>query len=90
MTMAGDEPAVKPVPCRAKARPTKDTVGWALAQLLHGLPQAMLCKSLFLGARASRPPSAVLSPDDFIEPLDDLHDFLRCGMGKALPNAFNR
>ena len=26
-----------PVPCRAEARPTEDTVGWALAQLLHGL-----------------------------------------------------
>jgi hypothetical protein len=25
------------VPCRAEARPTEDTVGWALAQLLHGL-----------------------------------------------------
>ena len=34
--------------------------------------------------------SAVLGPDDFIEPLDDLQDFLRCGMSKALPNAFDR
>ena len=49
----------------------------------------MLCKSLFLGARASRPPSAVLSSDDFVEPLDDLQDFLRCDMGKALPNTFH-
>jgi hypothetical protein len=34
--------------------------------------------------------SVVLGPEDFVESLDDLQDFLRCGMGKALPNAFNR
>src|SRR5262245_44097286 len=33
--------------------------------------------------------SAVIGPDDFVEPLDDLQDFLRCSMGKALPKAFN-
>jgi hypothetical protein len=26
-----------PVPCRVEARPTEDIVGWAFAQLLHGL-----------------------------------------------------
>jgi hypothetical protein len=34
--------------------------------------------------------TAMLGPDDFIEAFDDLHDFLGCGTGQEIPNAFNR
>lgn len=33
--------------------------------------------------------SPMLGPEDFVEPFDDLQDFLRCGLGKALSNAFH-
>src|SRR5262245_1983902 len=52
----------------------------------HLLPEAGATQERTLEAVRCSP---MLGPEDFVEPFDDLQDFLRCGMGKALPNAFN-
>jgi hypothetical protein len=52
----------------------------------HLLPEAGATQERTLEAVRCSP---MLGPEDVVEPFNDLQDFLRCGMGQALPNAFN-